>query len=252
MFACVVDASHCQPARPLLKPLCTACPRCSPLAGEARVQPHRQRLRDVVLVSYYPRQVKIAELPLDSYRMLLVSLQQACDAWCLGSCLQCWADACSAGQMPAVPGRCLQCRADACSAGQMPAVPGRCLQCRASCRGCTCCWPAAPPPTTTTTTTTTAEHCTTYALAMLRWPAGSCDGDHHYTAPAMYHHARHCPRAHTQAVLCRHWSGRPARPHPAPQPSHPSQQAAQHWQPHSAAPPSPLQTAASCRAAPPQ
>jgi hypothetical protein len=53
------------------------------------VQPHRQRLRDVVLVSYYQRQVKIAELPLDSYRMLLVGAPCLCALRCRNCLLGC-------------------------------------------------------------------------------------------------------------------------------------------------------------------
>jgi len=44
--------------------------RCSPNMAEVKVHPHKMLLHDAVMVSYYPRQVKIAELPLDSFRML--------------------------------------------------------------------------------------------------------------------------------------------------------------------------------------
>lgn len=44
--------------------------RCAPNQAEVKAAPHKMLLHDAVLVSYYPRQVKIAELPLDSFRML--------------------------------------------------------------------------------------------------------------------------------------------------------------------------------------
>lgn len=45
--------------------------RAAPGAAEVKAGgPHRMLLHDAVLVSYYPRQVKIAELPLDTFRML--------------------------------------------------------------------------------------------------------------------------------------------------------------------------------------
>jgi len=45
--------------------------RAAPGAAEVKAGgSHRMLLRDAVLVSYYPRQVKIAELPLDTFRML--------------------------------------------------------------------------------------------------------------------------------------------------------------------------------------
>lgn len=40
--------------------------------AEVKAAPHKMLLHDAVLVSYYQRQVKIAELPLDSFRMLQV------------------------------------------------------------------------------------------------------------------------------------------------------------------------------------
>jgi hypothetical protein len=46
--------------------------RCAPNQAEVKAAPHKMLLHDAVLVSYYPRQVKIAELPLDSFRMLQV------------------------------------------------------------------------------------------------------------------------------------------------------------------------------------
>ncbi|KAI8476092.1 MAG: protein SCAI [Monoraphidium minutum] len=44
--------------------------RCGLNAPEVKLAPHRAMLLHAVLASYYPRQVKIAELPLDSFRML--------------------------------------------------------------------------------------------------------------------------------------------------------------------------------------
>jgi hypothetical protein len=44
--------------------------RCAANQAEVKLQPHKMLLHDCVLISYYPRQVKIAELPLDSFRML--------------------------------------------------------------------------------------------------------------------------------------------------------------------------------------
>lgn len=44
--------------------------RCALNQAEVKAHPHKMLLHDAVLVSYYPRQVKIAELPLDSFRML--------------------------------------------------------------------------------------------------------------------------------------------------------------------------------------
>jgi hypothetical protein len=46
--------------------------RCALNQAEVKAAPHKMLLHDAVLVSYYPRQVKIAELPLDSFRMLQV------------------------------------------------------------------------------------------------------------------------------------------------------------------------------------
>lgn len=48
--------------------------RCAPNQAEVKAAPHKMLLHDAVLVSYYPRQVKIAELPLDSFRMLQVGV----------------------------------------------------------------------------------------------------------------------------------------------------------------------------------
>lgn len=48
--------------------------RCGLNQAEVKAAPHKMLLHDAVLVSYYPRQVKIAELPLDSFRMLQVGL----------------------------------------------------------------------------------------------------------------------------------------------------------------------------------
>lgn len=44
--------------------------RCALNQAEVKLHPHKMLLHDAILVSYYPRQVKIAELPLDSFRML--------------------------------------------------------------------------------------------------------------------------------------------------------------------------------------
>ncbi|KAI8464968.1 MAG: protein SCAI [Monoraphidium minutum] len=44
--------------------------RCGLAAPEVKLAPHRPLLLHAVIASYYPRQVKIAELPLDSFRML--------------------------------------------------------------------------------------------------------------------------------------------------------------------------------------
>lgn len=49
--------------------------RCALNQAEVKAAPHKMLLHDAVLVSYYPRQVKIAELPLDSFRMLQVGCQ---------------------------------------------------------------------------------------------------------------------------------------------------------------------------------
>ena len=49
--------------------------RCALNQAEVKAAPHKMLLHDAVLVSYYPRQVKIAELPLDSFRMLQVGVQ---------------------------------------------------------------------------------------------------------------------------------------------------------------------------------
>ena len=62
--------------------------RCSRTAPEVKAAPHRTLLLHAVIASYYPRQVKIAELPLDSFRML-----QALE----------WEDAYSAGAPPPPP-----------------------------------------------------------------------------------------------------------------------------------------------------
>ncbi|KAG2489774.1 hypothetical protein HYH03_011725 [Edaphochlamys debaryana] len=43
--------------------------RCRPWGPSASCAPHRSRLREAVLVSYRQRQVKVAELPLELYRM---------------------------------------------------------------------------------------------------------------------------------------------------------------------------------------
>lgn len=59
------------------RPLC--CPhsppstprRCSTYGPEAAVAGHTRRLKEAILLGYQHRQVKIAELPIDSFRMML-------------------------------------------------------------------------------------------------------------------------------------------------------------------------------------
>jgi hypothetical protein len=58
--------------------------RCALNQAEVKAAPHKMLLHDAVLVSYYPRQVKIAELPLDSFRMLQVCL--SVELW-VGGCV---------------------------------------------------------------------------------------------------------------------------------------------------------------------
>jgi hypothetical protein len=63
--------------------------RCAPNQAEVKAAPHKMLLHDAVLVSYYPRQVKIAELPLDSFRMLQVGCCWVSGGYC-GKLGVCW------------------------------------------------------------------------------------------------------------------------------------------------------------------